>query len=110
MTATTAIKTTAATTPRGPAARCGCAAGGAMTVGVVPPLGVARGSSWASRSSAVCHRSAGRFSRHFMMISASAGGHAGRHLVTGSGGCDTCAASTSRVELAVNGGRPAINS
>src|SRR5256885_10840611 len=40
--ATTAIKTTAATTPRGPAARCGCAAGGGMTVGVVPPLGVAK--------------------------------------------------------------------
>src|SRR5439155_15998587 len=74
-----------------------------MPVGVVPPLGVASGSSWASSSSAVCHRSAGRFSRHFMMIAASAGGHAGRHLVTGSGACETCAASTSWVVPAVNG-------
>ena len=44
------------------------------------------------------------------MIAASAGGHAGRHLVTGSGACETCAASTSWVVPAVNGGRPAINS
>ena len=47
---------------------------GRVVVGVVPPLGVANGSSWASSSSAVCHRSAGRFARHFMITASSSAG------------------------------------
>ena len=48
------------------------AATGAVAVGVIPPLGVASGSSCASISSALCHRSAGRFSSAFMITFVSA--------------------------------------
>ena len=45
---------------------------GRVSVGVIPPLGVASGSSCASISSALCHRSAGRFSSALMITLASA--------------------------------------
>jgi hypothetical protein len=52
------------------------AAIGWVAVGVIPPLGVSRASSWGISSSALCQRSAGRFSRHRITSAASAGGMA----------------------------------
>jgi hypothetical protein len=59
---------------------------GVVPVGVMPPvLGVVAASSWTSSSPAVCHRSAGRFSRQRMRTAFNAADTAGRCLVTGSG-------------------------
>ena len=67
---------------------------------------VAVASSSGSRSSALCQRSAGDFSRHRITSAASAGGTMARRFVTGSGASVTCAASTCRGVAPVNGGRP----
>ena len=50
------------------------AAYGAVECGVIPPLGVSSASSCGIISSALCQRSAGFFSRHFITNIASAGG------------------------------------
>ncbi len=53
--------------------------------GAIPPLGVLIASSWATISSAVCQRSAGRFSRQRMISALSASGTLVRWRSTGSG-------------------------
>lgn len=84
---------------------------GLVLVGVIPPLGVAASISNSARSSAaVCHRSAGFFSRQRMIVPAIAGGTAGRWSVTGRGCSVTCAASTICGLKPVNGGQPVSNS
>jgi hypothetical protein len=61
---------------------------------VTPPLGVISASSCGSNSPALCHRSAGFFSRQRITSPARAGGTACRWLVTGSGAWVTWAEST----------------
>jgi hypothetical protein len=76
---------------------------GTALSGTVPPLGVVSMSSVAIRSEAVCGRSAGRFSRHFMTTCASSGGMPGRREVTGSGIAASCAPSMAWGERPWNG-------
>ena len=80
---------------------------GVVPVGVSPPVdGVAAASSWPSSSAALCHRSAGRFSRQRMRRPLSTAGTAGRRALTGSGTCVMWAASSPCAVGAVKGGWP----
>ncbi len=85
------------------------AASGSVSVGVIPPLGVSAASSWGISSSALCHRSAGFFSRHFITNAASAGGMLARWLMTGSAAVVMWAAITACGLAPVKGGCP-VNS
>ena len=77
-----------------------------MPAGVIPPLGVSRESNSGTSSSACWKRSAGFLARQRITASASAGGTVARCMVTWSGSCVTCAASTDCGVAPVNGGRP----
>jgi hypothetical protein len=82
----------------------------AVRIGVVPPLGVASGSSCFSSSSAFCQRSAGAFARHFITTRESAAGTSGRCFSTGSGSAVRWAASISCAVVAAKGPRPVSSS
>jgi hypothetical protein len=56
---------------------------GRVSVGITPPLGVASDSNCGNNSSAVCQRSAGRFSKQRMTTDSSAAGTVSRCFVTG---------------------------
>jgi hypothetical protein len=80
---------------------------GVVPVGVIPPvLGVVAASSWANSSPALCHRSAGRFSRQRIRTPFNAADTAARWRVTGSGACVICAASSACGVGATNGVLP----
>jgi hypothetical protein len=79
---------------------------GMARLGSIPPLGVPIASSRDTISSAVCHRSAGFFSRQRITSSASGAGTEGRRRVTGAGASVRCAASTAWAVLPTNGGVP----
>ena len=64
---------------------------GRVSVGVTPPLGVASASKCGIISLVVCHRSAGRFSKHFMTNCSNGRETAGLCFETGSGWAVTCA-------------------
>ena len=83
---------------------------GVVPVGVIPPLGVASTSSCGNRSSALCHRSAAFFSKHFITSWFKAAGTASRCLLTGSGVSLMCAARIICGEVPVKGGRPVSSS
>ncbi len=83
---------------------------GTVSVGVIPPLGVASASRCPSISSALCQRSAGFFSRHRITRWAKAGGTVSRCVVTGSGAWVTCAMSITWGLLPAKGEAPASNS
>ncbi len=85
------------------------AGNGRVSVGVMPPLGVASASNCGSNSSALWNRSAGFFSRHRMTIASSAAGTVSRCLVTGCGGSVMCADNTICGVVPMNTGRP-VNS
>jgi len=112
----TRARTTSEQTRNSPATRTGCPrriacsvpleiTAGAVT-GTVPELGVLIASSCGTSSAALCHRSAGRFSRQRMMTVLSAGGTVRRCCETGSGVWVIWAASSACAVGAVNGGRP----
>ena len=83
---------------------------GCMPVGVTPPLGVVNPSRSGSMSTALCHRSAGFFSRHFITSSVKTGGTLARCIDTTSGTSVTWAANTCCGVVPVKGGRPVSNS
>ncbi len=72
-------------------------------------LVIATDSNRATISSALCHRSPGFFSRHFITRSLSGDGTSGLCVVTGSGAALSCAERTASRVSPTNGGRP-VNS
>jgi hypothetical protein len=64
---------------------------GRISVGVSPPLDVANNSSWPRSSWALCHRSAGFFSRQRMITAPSSADTAERRSVSPLGTSDTWA-------------------
>ena len=86
------------------------AATGMVAAGVSPPLGVDSASRCGNISSALCHLSAGFFSKHRITSDSSAGDTFSRCFVTGSTCSVTCAARIICGDVPVNGGLPVRSS